>query len=199
MTQLYAVYQKLTSNVMAEMPISRGITCHDSPRDSQKAKTIVMENMGCGWGTEFWGGMELLCTPIVAGGYITYTFTKYRFYCMIIFNINFTVKFFLEDGERNGNRDDPEPRSQAGGGRWPLGGPLREGAGGFLLSNHPDPGEPSERPPCLLACEESTGETKATWHPESARPLFLPHPPHAPDSCSQQGSEKQALVLKFRC
>lgn len=55
MTQLYAVYQKLTSNVMAEMPISRGIACHDSPRDSQKARTIVMENMGCGWGREFWG------------------------------------------------------------------------------------------------------------------------------------------------
>ena len=48
MTQLYAVYQKVTSNVMAEMPISRGIACHDSPRDSQKARTIVMENMGCG-------------------------------------------------------------------------------------------------------------------------------------------------------
>lgn len=90
-------------------------------------------------------------------------------------------------------------KSQAGGGRWPSGGPLREGAGGLLLSKHPDPGEPSERPPRLPACEESTGETKAMWYPASAHPFFLPHPHHVPDSCSQQSSGKQALFLKLRC
>lgn len=48
-----------------------------------------------------------------------------------------------------------------------------------MLSSHLDPGEPSKRPPRLLAYEESIWETKAMWHPEW-RPLFLPTlPPHA--------------------
>ena len=65
--------------------------------------------------------------------------------------------------------------SQAGGGCWPLGGPIREGAGGLLLSNHTDPGKPSKRPHRPLAYEESTWETKATWHPERSPPS-LPAP-----------------------
>ena len=49
-----------------------------------------------------------------------------------------------------------------------------------MLSNHPDPGEPSKRPPRLLACEESIWETKAMSHPECTQPLFLSTlPPHA--------------------
>lgn len=50
----------------------------------------------------------------------------------------------------------------------------------------------------LLACEEAAGKQRPRGT-QSAHPRFLPHPPHAPDSRSQQGSEKQALVLKFRC
>lgn len=63
-----------------------------------------------------------------------------------------------------------------------------------MLSTHSDPGEPSKRPPRLLACEESIWETKAMWHPECTHPLFLPTlPPHAQTPAPSRAQKNRFL------